>query len=76
MSELAILATRAVVGTRSIWISERSAAGSDATTRAGNDSPPRNSTVISFMECTTWAAVMILPSVEISTPEPVSLKRV
>ena len=38
-------------------------------------SPPRNSTLISSMEWTTWAAVITLPSAEISTPEPVSLKR-
>jgi hypothetical protein len=54
--------------------SERSAAGSEATTRACTVSPPRNSTLISSMACTTWDAVMTLPSAEMSTPEPVSLK--
>jgi hypothetical protein len=34
-----------------------------------------NSTVISSMAWTTWAAVMIWPSAEISTPAPVSVKR-
>src|SRR5438876_1115321 len=33
-------------------------------------SPFRNSTVILSASCTTWAAVMILPSAEIKTPEP------
>ena len=37
-------------------------------------SPPRNSTVISSMAWTTCAAVMTLPSAEMSTPEPVSVK--
>src|SRR5262245_26585142 len=73
LSESAITATRAVGGTRSIWMSERSAAGSEAMTLALTVSPPRNSTSISFIEWTTWAAVMILPSGEIRTPEPVSL---
>jgi hypothetical protein len=44
-------------------------------TLAETVSPPRNSTLMSFMEWTTWAAVMTLPSDEISTPEPVSVKR-
>jgi hypothetical protein len=56
-------------------MSERSAAGSDAMTLAFTVSPPRNSTSMSFIEWTTWAAVMILPSEEIRTPEPVSVKR-
>src|SRR5207247_9423190 len=51
----------------------RSAAGSDSITRAPTVSPPRNSTVISSIECATWAAVITLPSAEIRTPEPVSL---
>ena len=63
-------------GTRSSWSRERSAAGSEATTLAAMVSPPRNSTLISSMVFTTWAAVITLPSDEISTPEPVSLKRV
>ena len=66
----------AAAGTRSSWSRERSAAGSEATTLADTVSPPRNSTLISSMEWTTWAAVITLPSGEISTPEPVSLKRV
>ena len=71
VSELAIFATRAAAGTRSTCRSERSAAGSEAITFAATDSPP-NSTVIASIVCTTWAAVMTLPSVEMSTPEPVS----
>ena len=69
-SELAIVATRAPDGTRSSCSSERSAAGSDWITFADTVSPPRNSTLISSMACTTWAAVMTLPSGEMSTPEP------
>jgi hypothetical protein len=34
-----------------------------------------NSTVISSIAWTTWAAVITLPSAEISTPEPISPKR-
>src|SRR5262249_19716641 len=47
VSELAIFATRAPWGTRWSCRSERSAAGSEATTFAATDSPPRNSTLIS-----------------------------
>jgi len=75
VSELASVATTAPFGMRSSWSSERSAATSEATTRAGTVSPPRNSTVISSIASTTCAAVIILPSVEMSTPEPVSLNR-
>src|SRR6266478_10254151 len=75
-SELASGENLAPGGTRSSWSSERSAAGSDETTLALTVSPPRNSTVISSMALTTWAAVMTLPSEEINTPEPVSAKRV
>ena len=75
MSESAILATRAPAGTRSSWIRERSAAVSEAITFADTFSPPRNSTLISSMSATTWAAVITLPSAEIRTPEPVSRKR-
>src|SRR5688572_10303790 len=52
---------------------DRSAAGSEAAILAGTVSPPRNSTTISSIAWTTWAAVMTLPSGEISTPEPISL---
>ena len=34
-----------------------------------------NSTLISSIAWTTWAAVITLPSAEISTPEPISPKR-
>jgi hypothetical protein len=63
-------------GTRSSFSSERSAAGSEATTFAVTVSPPRNSTVISSRAWTTWEAVMTCPSVDTSTPEPVALYRV
>src|SRR5262245_4342917 len=56
-------------------MSEISARGSEATTRAGTGSSPRNSTVMSSMVCTTCAAVATFPSAEISTPEPISLNR-
>ena len=68
-------ATLAPAGTRSSWMRERSAAGSDAMTLAETVSPPRNSTLMSLMVWTTWAAVITLPSAEMSTPEPVSVKR-
>jgi hypothetical protein len=68
-------ATTAPAGTRSSLIKDRSAAGSDAMTRARTDSPVVNSTVMSSIAWTTWAAVMTLPSVEMRTPEPISLKR-
>src|SRR5215470_12588767 len=55
---------------------EMSARGSDEITRAGTGSSPRNSTVMSSIVCTTCAAVATLPSREISTPEPISRKRV
>src|SRR6266496_2307131 len=74
--ESAIRAGVMAWGTRSIWRSERSAAGSEATILAGTRSPPRASTVISSIALTTCAAVITLPSAVISTPEPVSLKRV
>src|SRR5262245_10277934 len=64
----------APLGTWASWTKPRSAAGSDAITRAGTVSPPRNSTTISSIAWTTCAAVMTLPSAEISTPEPISLK--
>src|SRR5262245_36696968 len=54
---------------------EMSALGSEAITRAGTGSSPRNSTVTSSIVWTTCAAVATLPSAEISTPEPISLKR-
>ena len=45
-------------GTRSSCSRARSAAaGSEATTRADTFTPPGNSTVISSMPCTTYAAV-------------------
>ncbi len=69
------MATRAPAGTRSSKIRERSAADSEAITFADTVSPPKNSTLISSMVATTWAAVMTLPSAEIRTPEPVSRKR-
>src|SRR5262245_49831853 len=56
-------------------MSEISARGSEATTRAGTGSSPRNSTVMSSIVWTTCAAVATLPSAEISTPEPISLNR-
>src|SRR5882724_894191 len=68
-------ATLAPAGTRSSWMRERSAAGSEAMTLAETVSPPRNSTLMSFMEWTTWAAVITFPSADMSTPEPVSVKR-
>src|SRR5216684_4365346 len=74
-SELPNRATGAVVGTRSSWSRETSASGSEAITRAFTTSPPRNSAVISSAVCTTWAAVITLPSGEIRTPEPTSLTR-
>ena len=74
LSELPGWAGFAPVGTRSSCSSERSAAGSDATTRAGTTSPPMNSTVTSSMAWTTCDAVMTFPSPEASTPEPVSRK--
>ena len=43
-------------------------------TRADTVSPPRNSTEMVSIEWTTWAAVMTLPSLEMRTPEPVSVK--
>src|SRR5712692_3006273 len=68
-------ATSAPFGTRPSCRRDRSAAGSEAITWAGTVSPPRNSTVISSIACTTCAAVMTLPSAEMRTPEPISLKR-
>jgi hypothetical protein len=56
-------------------VCRRHEAGSDATTRAGTVSPPMNSTLISSIAWTTWAAVITLPSAEISTPDPISPKR-
>src|SRR6516164_6502891 len=74
--ESAIGDTVEFVGTRSSCKSERSAAaGSDATTRADTVSPPANSTEISSMPCTTYAAVSTWPYAEMRTPDPVSVKR-
>src|SRR5215467_14483221 len=74
-SESASLASVASGGTTDTWMMEMSARGSEEITRAFTGSSPRNSTMISFIECTTWAAVATLPSAVISTPEPISLKR-
>src|SRR5689334_16215985 len=74
-SELPIRATIACAGTFSSCSSETSASGSEATTRAPTTWPSRNSAVIWSAVCTTWAAVMTLPSGVISTPEPTSLTR-
>src|SRR5262245_46062823 len=75
--ESAIGDTDAPGGTRSSCNSDRSAAaGSEATTRADTVSPPGKTTEMSSMACTTWAAVITLPSAEMRTPEPVSVKRV
>src|SRR5215470_10551718 len=73
--ESPILATLALAGTLSSWSSDKSAAGSEATTWAVTVSPPRNSTSIWSMLWTTCAAVITLPSAVTSTPDPVSLKR-
>src|SRR5262249_60026353 len=54
---------------------EMSARGSEAITRAGTGSSPRNSTVMSSIVCTPDTAVATSPSAEISTPEPISLNR-
>jgi hypothetical protein len=43
---------------------------------ARTTSPPMPSTVISSLPLTTWAAVITRPSLEMRTPEPVSVKRV
>ena len=53
---------------------EMSAHCSEAMTRAGTGSSPRNSTVMFSIVWTTCAAVATFPSGEISTPEPISLK--
>ena len=74
-SESTSLATTASRGTTSAWMIEMSARGSELTTRARTGSSPRNSTLISLIVWTTWAAVAILPSAEIRTPEPISRKR-
>ena len=68
--ESPIRATTGRAGARSSRSSETSASGSEATTRAAMVSPLRNSTVISSAVCTRCAAVNILPSAEMSTPEP------
>lgn len=60
--------TTASRGTTEAWMIEMSARGSEAITRAGTGSSPRNSTTTSFIVWTTCAAVAILPSAEISTP--------
>ena len=46
---------------------------SEAMTRAGTGSSPRNSTVMSSIVWTTCAAVATFPSGEIRTPEPISV---
>src|SRR5262245_61767029 len=74
-SESASFATRASGGTEETWMREMSARGSEAITRAGTGFSPRNSTMMSSIVWTTCAAVATLPSAEISTPEPISLKR-
>src|SRR5262252_1200574 len=74
-SESPSLATVAFEGTTDTWMMEMSARGSEEITRAFTGSSPRNSTMISCIEWTTWAAVATLPSAVISTPEPISLKR-
>jgi hypothetical protein len=76
VSESPSVAATAPFGIRSSWSRDRSAAGSEATTRAVTVSPPTSSTVISSIACTTCAAVTTLPSVEITTPEPVSVNLV
>lgn len=75
VSESPIRARTGRVGGRSSSSSATSASGSEATTLAGIVSPPRNSAVISSAVCTTWAAVMILPSAETRNPEPTSETR-
>src|SRR5262245_61567768 len=74
-SEPAGFATRAPAGHGEPCMREMSARGSEAITRAGTGSSPRNSTVMSSIVWTTCAAVATLPSAEISTPEPISLNR-
>ncbi len=74
-SELPMRATVAWAGTLSSCSSDTSAWGSEAITRAPTTWPSRNSAVIWSAVCTTWAAVMTLPSSEISTPEPTSFTR-
>ena len=69
----AAMRERGGVCTRS---SARSAAGSEAMTCAGTVGPPANSTVISSIACTTWAAVITSPSTETTTPEPTSVMAV
>ena len=44
--------------------------GTDPTTSASISFPPTNSTLTCSAVCTTCAAVRILPSSEMSTPEP------
>ena len=75
VSESPIRATRMAVVTRSSCRSETSAAALAEMRVARTTSPPMPSTVISSMPLTTWAAVITLPSPEIRTPEPVSVKR-
>jgi hypothetical protein len=73
-SESASLATTALRGNTSTCRIEMSARGSEEITRAGTGPSPRNSTATSLIVWTTWAAVAILPSGEISTPDPISRK--
>jgi len=58
VSELAIGATTTPEGTRSSVSRDRSAAGSEAVTRATTVSPPMNSTLFSSIACTTRAAAV------------------
>ncbi len=76
VSESPVRAARMALVTRSSCRSETSAAALAEMMVARTTSPPMPSTVISSMPLTTWAAVIILPSLETRTPEPVSLKRV
>ena len=74
-SESASFATVTSRGTTETWRIEMSANCSEAMTRAGTGSSPRNSTVMLSIVWTTCAAVGTFPSGEISTPEPTSLNR-
>src|SRR5213593_1909613 len=74
-SESPIRATRMALVTRSSCRSATSAAALAEMIVARTTSPAMPSTVISSMPLTTWAAVITRPSLEIRTPEPVSLKR-
>src|SRR3989454_3768353 len=69
-SESPMLATNGARGAFSSCRSATSAEGSDDRTLALSVSPVRNSTSIASAVCTPWAAVRILPSGEMSTPEP------